>query len=153
MNQSNQPESLKIDRALLVGVEIFDDKKILSLEHSLAELRRLADTAGFEVAGEVTQKLDHPNPKTFIGSGKVKEVKSLADELMADVILFDDEVSPSLHRELEETVQKNIRVIDRTALILDIFAQHANTREGALQVELAQYESRLPRQKITTTTL
>jgi len=145
MSQNNQPASLRVDRALLVGVEISDNKKLLSLEHSLAELRRLADTAGFEVVGEVTQKLDHPNPKTFVGSGKVKEVKSLADELMADVILFDDELSPRHQRELEETIQKEIRVIDRTALILDIFAQHAKTREGALQVELAQYEYRLPR--------
>jgi GTP-binding protein HflX len=145
MNQNNQPNSLKIDRALLVGVEIADEQRILTLDHSLAELRRLADTAGFEVVGEVTQKLDHPNPKTFIGSGKVNEVKSLADELRADVILFDDELSPRHQRELEETIQKGIRVIDRTALILDIFAQHANTREGALQVELAQYEYRLPR--------
>jgi len=145
MSQNNQPASLKVDRALLVGVEISEDKKILSLEHSLAELKRLADTAGFEVVGEVTQKLKHPNPKTYIGSGKVKEVKSIADELMADVILFDDELSPRHQRELEEIIQKEIRVIDRTALILDIFAQHANTREGALQVELAQYEYRLPR--------
>ena len=145
MNQTNQPVRLKVDRALLVGADIANEKKILSLDHSLAELKRLADTAGFEVVGEVTQKLDHPNPKTFIGSGKVKEVKTLADELMVDVILFDDELSPRHQRELEETIQKDIRVIDRTALILDIFAQHANTREGALQVELAQYEYRLPR--------
>jgi GTP-binding protein HflX len=93
----------------------------------------------------VTQKLDHPNPKTFIGAGKVKEVKTLAEELHADVILFDDELSPRHQRELEELVKEKIRIIDRTALILDIFAQHAQTREGALQVELAQYEYRLPR--------
>jgi GTP-binding protein HflX len=145
MNQGKQPQSLKIDRALLVGVEVFDDQKVLSLENSLTELRRLADTAGFEVVGQVTQKLDHPNPKTFIGSGKVKEVKSIADELLADVILFDDELSPRHQRELEELLRQDIRLIDRTALILDIFAQHASTREGALQVELAQYEYRLPR--------
>ncbi len=145
MNQKNQPESLRVERALLVGVEVFDNKKILSLEQSLAELKRLADTAGFEVVGEVTQKLDRPHPKTFIGSGKVKEVKSIAEELMADVVLFDDELSPRHQRELEELLQKDLRIIDRTALILDIFAQHANTREGALQVELAQYEYRLPR--------
>ena len=145
MNQKNQPESLRVERALLVGVEVFDNKKILSLEQSLAELKRLADTAGFEVVGEVTQKLDRPHPKTFIGSGKVKEVRSIAEELMADVVLFDDELSPRHQRELEELLQKDLRIIDRTALILDIFAQHANTREGALQVELAQYEYRLPR--------
>jgi GTP-binding protein HflX len=145
MNQSKQPKGLKVDRALLVGVEIFNDKKVLSLENSLAELRRLADTAGFEVVGEVTQKMSHPNPKTFIGTGKVKEVKSVADELLADVILFDDELSPRHQRELEELMRQDTRIIDRTALILDIFAQHANTREGSLQVELAQYEYRLPR--------
>jgi len=145
MNQGKQPKGLKIDRALLVGVEIFNDKKVLSLENSLAELRRLADTAGFEVVGEVTQKMSRPNPKTFIGTGKVKEVKSIADELLADVILFDDELSPRHQRELEELMRQDTRIIDRTALILDIFAQHANTREGSLQVELAQYEYRLPR--------
>ena len=145
MNQGKQPKGLKVDRALLVGVEIFNDKKVLSLENSLAELRRLADTAGFEVVGEVTQKMSRPNPKTFIGTGKVKEVKSIADELMADVILFDDELSPRHQRELEELLRQDTRIIDRTALILDIFAQHANTSEGSLQVELAQYEYRLPR--------
>ncbi len=145
MNQSIPPQSLKVDRAILVGVDISDERKILTLDSSLAELRRLADTAGFEVVGQVTQKLDHPNPKTFIGSGKVKEVKSIAGELKADVILFDDELSPRHQRELEEILSKDLRIIDRTALILDIFAQHANTREGALQVELAQYEYRLPR--------
>lgn len=129
----------------MVGVEIFEEQRILSLEDSLSELMRLADTAGFEVVGQITQKLDHPNPKTFIGPGKVKEVKTLADELLADVVLFDDELSPRHQRELEELMQGDIRVIDRTALILDIFAQHAQTREGALQVELAQYEYRLPR--------
>ena len=129
----------------MVGVEIFDDQKLLSVNDSLAELMRLADTAGFDVVGRLTQKLDHPNPKTFIGSGKVKEVKALVEELNADVILFDDELSPRHQRELEELLPERIRVIDRTALILDIFAQHAQTREGALQVELAQYEYRLPR--------
>ena len=96
MNQGKQPKRLKVDRALLVGVEIFNDQKVLSLENSLTELRRLADTAGFEVVGQVTQKLDHPNSKTFIGSGKVKEVKSIADELLADVILFDEVNNPSI---------------------------------------------------------
>lgn len=145
MKESKKSKELKIDRALMVGVEIFEEKRILNLEDSLAELQRLADTAGFEVVGQVTQKLNHPNPKTFIGPGKVKEVKSLAEELLADVVLFDDELSPRHQRELEELMGGDIKVIDRTALILDIFAQHADTREGALQVELAQYEYRLPR--------
>jgi len=145
MNQTKQPQGLKVDRALLVGVDLPDEQKVLSLENSLTELRRLADTAGFEVVGQVTQKLNHPNSKTFIGTGKVKEVKLIADDLLAEVILFDDELSPRHQRELEELMRQDIRIIDRTALILDIFAQHANTREGALQVELAQYEYRLPR--------
>jgi GTP-binding protein HflX len=75
MKTSKQSENLKIDRALMVGVEIFQDQRILSLDDSLSELRRLADTAGFEVVGQVTQKLDHPNPKTFIGPGRVDERK------------------------------------------------------------------------------
>jgi len=145
MNETVRTERLMSDRALLVGVDLFYDDNLLSLENSLAELRRLADTAGFQIAGQVTQKLDHPNPKTFIGSGKVKEVKRIVQELEVDVILFDDELSPRHQRELEEILGEEIRVIDRTALILDIFAQHAQTREGALQVELAQYEYRLPR--------
>jgi GTP-binding protein HflX len=145
MKKIKESKNLKIDRALMVGVEIFENQKLLSLDDSLAELMRLADTAGFEVVGQITQKLDHPNPKTFIGPGKVKEVKTLAEELLADVILFDDELSPRHQRELEEMMKEDIRVIDRTALILDIFAQHAQTREGGLQVELAQYEYRLPR--------
>ena len=145
MSETVKTERLKTDRALLVGVDIFQEDSVLSLDKSLAELRRLADTAGFQVVGQVTQKLDHPNPRTFIGSGKAKEVKRLADEMQVDVILFDDELSPRHQRELEEIVEEDIRVIDRTALILDIFAQHAHTKEGSLQVELAQYEYRLPR--------
>jgi GTPase len=145
MKENKSRVNTRIDRALMVGVELQNSDKLLSVENSLAELKRLADTAGFEVVGQVTQKLNSPDPKTFIGSGKVKEVKSLAEELAADVLLFDDELSPRHQRELEEIISQDIRIIDRTALILDIFAQHAHTREGALQVELAQYEYRLPR--------
>ena len=145
MVETKKTKRLKTDRAILVGVDIFQDERLLALDYSLAELQRLADTAGFHVVGKITQKLTHPNPKTFIGSGKVKEVKALAEELLADVILFDDELSPRHQRELEEALGEEIKVLDRTALILDIFAQHAHTREGALQVELAQYEYRLPR--------
>lgn len=145
MTETVRTERLRTDRALTVGVDVFYEDNVLSLANSLAELRRLADTAGFQVVGQVTQKLDHPNPRTFIGSGKAQEVKRLADELEVDVVLFDDELSPRHQRELEEIVGEDIRVIDRTALILDIFAQHAHTKEGALQVELAQYEYRLPR--------
>jgi GTP-binding protein HflX len=133
------------EKALLVGVSLFNRDELLPLDDSIKELALLADTAGVDVVGQVTQNLDSPNPKTFIGSGKVEEVKILANELNADMVIFDNELSPRHQRELENEFGDSIRVIDRTALILDIFAQHANTREGSLQVELAQYEYRLPR--------
>jgi GTP-binding protein HflX len=133
------------ERSFLVGVEWRKEDDLLSLEDSLTELALLADTAGLDVVGTATQKLDSPNPKTFIGLGKVEEVKALVEETQAEVVLFDEELSPRHLRELERSFGDNVRLLDRTALILDIFAQHANTREGALQVELAQYEYRLPR--------
>lgn len=134
------------EKALLVGVELGrDGNRILSMEQSLEELELLADTAGIEVLGTLTQKLDTPNPKTYIGSGKLEELKLLAEELATDVVIFDDELSPRHQRELEKGLGDKIKLIDRTALILDIFAQHANTKEGMLQVELAQLEYRLPR--------
>lgn len=141
------PESTRPprERAFMVGVEIRDAENLLPLEASLEELALLADTAGLEVAGQATQKLDHPHSKTYIGPGKVEEVRALFEELRAEVLLFDEELSPRHLRELEEVFKGKIRILDRTALILDIFAQHASTREGALQVELAQYEYRLPR--------
>lgn len=133
------------ETALLVGVSLQRENELLSLEDSLEELVRLAETAGVEVAGQITQNLTHPNSRTYIGSGKVEEVKMLADELNADMVIFDNELSPRHQRELEKELGEAIRVIDRTALILDIFAVHAQTSEGSLQVELAQYEYRLPR--------
>jgi GTP-binding protein HflX len=140
-----EPTKKPRERAFMIGVELFDQKNLLSLDESLAELELLADTAGLDVVGITTQKLDRPNVQTFIGSGKVEEVKALVDETLAEVILFDDELSPRHLRELETVFRDKVRLLDRTALILDIFAQHANTSEGALQVELAQYEYRLPR--------
>jgi GTP-binding protein HflX len=133
------------ERVFLVGVEWRKEDDLLSLEDSLTELALLADTAGLDVVGQASQKLASPNPKTFIGPGKVEEVKALAEEVQADVVLFDEELSPRHLRELERIFGDPVRILDRTALILDIFAQHANTSEGALQVELAQYEYRLPR--------
>lgn len=133
------------EKALLVGVDLRGQESLLSLDESLNELALLADTAGLDVVGQVTQRLDKPNVQTFIGPGKVEEVQILAEESRANVILFDEELSPRHQRELEEVFGLQIRVLDRTALILDIFAQHARTNEGALQVELAQYEYRLPR--------
>jgi len=133
------------ERAFLVGVQLRDQEGLLSTSESLNELTLLAKTAGLDVVGSSTQRLNRPNPKTFIGSGKVEEIHALAGDNSADVILFDDELSPRHQRELEKAFGEGLRVLDRTALILDIFAQHAKTREGALQVELAQYEYRLPR--------
>jgi GTP-binding protein HflX len=137
------------ERAFLVGVRLKNNEHLLSLEDSLTELGLLAETAGLEVVGQATQRLDSPNPKTFIGLGKIDEVVALVEETQADIVIFDEELSPRHLRELErilsERVSERVRILDRTALILDIFALHAQTREGALQVELAQYEYRLPR--------
>ncbi len=133
-------------KTFLVGVKLRNqDESLLSLEDSLSELAMLADTAGLDVVGNATQRLNSPNAKTFIGPGKVNEIKALVNETDAEYIIFDDELSPRHQRELEKAFDDDVQVLDRTALILDIFAQHANTSEGALQVELAQYQYRLPR--------
>lgn len=118
---------------------------MMSAESSLEELARLSDTAGLDVVGATFQRLDTPNNATYIGSGKVEEVKILVEDLEAAVLVFDDELQPRQQRELERTFGEDVKVLDRTALILDIFAQHARTREGKLQVELAQLEYRIPR--------
>mgnify|MGYP003381966516 FL=1 len=133
------------EQAFLVGVELREDPSLLPVEDSLDELARLADTAGIDVVGQAIQRIDKPNSATYIGPGKVEEVKLLVGELQADMVIFDDELSPRHQRELEEIFGEEVKVIDRTALILDIFGQHARTREGKLQVELAQLEYRLPR--------
>lgn len=134
-----------VGRAILVGVEIRERLPLFSVEDSLDELTLLARTAGIEVGGRVTQRLVRPDPATFVGSGKVQEIADAVAENSADMVIFDDELSPRHQRELEKVFGEAVRVLDRSALILDIFAQHARTREGALQVELAQYEYRLPR--------
>jgi len=134
-----------IARAFLIGAELRGDRGLLTIQDSLDELRQLAVTAGIEVVGQATQKLERVHPATYIGPGKVEEVQALVEELRADLIVFDDELSPRHQRNLEKIMGDRIRVLDRTALILDIFAQHARTREGALQVELAQYDYLLPR--------
>jgi GTP-binding protein HflX len=133
------------ERAVLVGVEFTRGKQLLPVDESLAELARLADTAGLKVVGLVSQRLKHPDSATYIGRGKLEEVKALASEMDADLVLFDDELLPRHQRELEKYFGDDTRILDRTALILDIFALHADTREGKLQVELAQLEYRLPR--------
>lgn len=118
---------------------------MLTVGESLEELTRLAETAGLEVVGQAEQRLAHPDSATYIGSGKLVEVKEEVAALDADVVVFDDELKPRHQRELEKSFGEGVRVLDRTALILDIFALHAFTREGMLQVELAQLEYRIPR--------
>ncbi len=141
-----QPNEEQREKAIMVGVRIGPEThQGLNLDESLQELELLAETAGIDVLGSITQNLASPNPRTYIGTGKLEELKLLAEELDADTILFDEELSPRHQRELEKEFNRNIKVLDRTALILDIFAQHADTREGMLQVELAQYKYRLPR--------
>lgn len=145
MGKQAIPTKLPRERALLVGTELRSAKPLMSLEDSLRELGLLAESAGLAVVGQVTQYIKQPDPKTYVGSGKVKEIRNRAEDAPADVVLFDEELSPRHQRELEAIFGEDLRVLDRTALILDVFAQHANTREGVLQVELAQYEYRLPR--------
>lgn len=132
------------ERAILVGIE-YKDASLDDSESSLAELARLTDTAGATVVATATQKLDAPNPRTFIGSGKAEEIAGLCRSLAADVVIFDEELSPSQQSNLEKAMPKEVKVIDRTALILDIFALHATTKEGRLQVRLAQNQYLLPR--------
>jgi len=112
-------------------------------EESLAELRTLAESAGARVAGEILQRRDRPDPATLVGAGKLEEIAGAAASADADVVLFDHDLSPSQQRNIEKIIQR--RVIDRTQLILDIFARHARTREGQLQVELAQLHYMMPR--------
>lgn len=126
-----------------MGVEVRGQAPLFDVRRSLDELEQLARTAGVRVVGRTFQRLEAVNPATYIGSGKLEEIKALREELGFDLVIFDDELSPAQLRNLEEAL--GIKILDRTALILDIFARHARTREGALQVELAQYSYRLPR--------
>ena len=134
---------LEPERALLVGVEQRDTR--WPVERSLDELERLADTAGALAVGRLTQRLDRPNPRSFIGSGKLEELIGLVHRLDIDVVIFDDDLTPSQQSVLEKAVGEPVKIIDRTALILDIFGLHAQTREGRLQVQLAQLQYLLPR--------
>lgn len=131
------------ERAVLVGVE--RPGLPWPLESSLAELERLADTAGADVVATTTQRLDAPNPRTFVGTGKADEIAELARSHEADLVIFDDELTPSQQANLEKVMDKSVKVIDRTALILDIFALHATSKEGRLQVRLAQNQYLYPR--------
>jgi GTP-binding protein HflX len=139
---SDEDLTAQPDRAVLVGIDLGDSS--WPIDESLAELGRLADTAEVEVVSVLTQRLDRPNPRTFVGSGKAEEIAETAKELGANLVIFDEELSPSQQLNIE-TLLPDTRVLDRTALILEIFAMHATSREGKLQVDLAQQEYVLPR--------
>ena len=127
--------------ALLVSVE--SQGQIWNATESLEELARLAESVDVEVVGSLSQKLTHPHPATYVGKGKLEEIKSLREELEYDIVMIDGELTPGQQRNLEKDLE--VMVIDRTALILDVFARRAQTHEGRLQVELAQLQYRLPR--------
>ena len=142
MTENNTQE--KIEKAVLVGLSahsLNNDEN--ATDSSMEELAALLETAGGKCVGVVTQSKDSPDPRTFIGEGKVAEVKELVQAMGADMVVFDNSLSPSQQRVLTEDL--GVSVLDRSALILDIFAQRARTREGRLQVELAQYKYLLPR--------
>ncbi len=132
---------LRLERVILVGV--WTEGSAAQSEASLAELARLAETAGSEVLEGLVQRRDRPDPATYIGSGKVQELSGVVASTGADTVICDGELSPSQLRQLEARLK--VKVIDRTALILDIFAQHARSKAGKAQVELAQLQYFLPR--------
>ncbi|MBI2305034.1 MAG: GTPase HflX [Chloroflexi bacterium] len=133
----------KAERAFLVGADISGNRSAWPARDSLEELAQLARTAGAEVVGSLTQRLPKPTATFYLGRGKVRELKECRTQVNYNLVIFDDELTPNQQRSLEETLE--VKVIDRTALILDVFAQRAQTREGRLQVELAQHEYLLPR--------
>ncbi len=130
------------ERVCLVGARVRSDRSVWTLEDSIDELAELARAAGTNPVAQITQYQHKPSP-TYIGAGKIEELKEVIHERRVDTVIFDDELMPSQQRSLEETLK--VKVIDRTALILDVFAQRARTREGQLQIELAQTEYLLPR--------
>ncbi len=132
---------LRLERVVLVGV--WTTGTLTDAENSLHELARLAETAGSEVLDGLVQRRDRPDPATYIGSGKAKELRDIVVATGADTVICDGELAPGQLRQLEEVVK--VKVVDRTALILDIFAQHASSREGKAQVELAQLQYLVPR--------
>jgi GTP-binding protein HflX len=129
------------EHALLIGIDQYGDE--WDIQDSLEELASLAETADVEVVGSVTQKLAHPVTGTYLGKGKLEEVQQLKESLEYDLVIVDDELTPAQLRNLEKLLE--VKILDRTALILDVFARRAQTHEGRLQVELAQLEYRLPR--------
>ncbi len=130
------------ERAILVALEMTRRDHPWSLDETLAELEYLTNTAGAQVVGSVTQRANRLGP-TYVGSGKVDEIREMIAEQKAETVIFDDELTPTQQRNLENVLK--CKVLDRTALILDVFGQHASTYEGKLQVELAQHEYLLPR--------
>ncbi|MEU6780917.1 GTPase HflX [Nonomuraea angiospora] len=132
---------LRLERVVLVGV--WTSGTVDDAENSLLELKLLAETAGSQVLDGLIQRRQKPDPATYIGSGKALELRDVVESTGADTVICDGELTPGQLRQLEETVK--VKVIDRTALILDIFAQHAKSREGKAQVELAQLQYLLPR--------
>lgn len=132
---------LRLENVVLIG--IYPQDGLLEAENSLRELAALAETAGAVVLDGVLQRRSHPDPSTFLGKGKAQELRDIVAAVGADTVVADTELSPSQRRALEDVV--NVKVIDRTAVILDIFSQHAKSREGKAQVELAQLEYLLPR--------
>ena len=134
--------TVESERAILVAMEIRNKRSQWSLEDSLSELSYLTQAAGAEVAGQITQRSDR-FAQTYVGKGKVEEINELVAKEEAQVVIFDDELTPTQQRNLEAAL--SVKVIDRTALILDVFGRHARTYEGKLQVELAQHQYLLPR--------
>ena len=132
---------LRLEKVILIG--IWGSNTLLDAENSLRELAALAETAGATVLDGLLQRRGNPDPATFLGKGKAQELKQLVAAAEADTVIADTELAPSQRRALEDVI--NVKVIDRTAVILDIFAQHAKSREGKAQVELAQLEYLLPR--------
>ncbi len=141
MHEIHEPP---VERAILVGLQV-DGHDRWRVEDSLAELKELASSAGADVVASVMQKRDAPSAPTYIGRGKADELNKLCRQHQANLVVFDDDLTPAQGRNLGEILDKNIKLLDRTELILDIFAQRARTQEGKIQVELAQMQYMLPR--------
>ncbi|MXV80656.1 MAG: GTPase HflX [Chloroflexi bacterium] len=140
--RKHHPTHPPFERAILVGVD-YRHAGHWDIDSSLEELSQLAFTAGAMPLARVKQRLRHPDPRSYVGKGKLEEIAGLRDQLKASLAIFDDELTPAQQRNLEKRLE--IKIIDRTALILDIFSQRAHTREGVVQVALAQHEYLLPR--------
>jgi len=132
-----------MSRTFLIGVESRQSKSLWSVEESLAELAELAKTANLTVIGQLSQNREYPDPKSYLGKGKLAALQEAIQMQNIDSVIADDELSPAQHRHLEK--QLNVKILDRTSLVLDIFASRAQTAEAQYQVELAQLNYLLPR--------